>query len=231
MERSASAAPPANPYRRTPLPKAAHKPMVLVIPLWMLLIFSPFVAFTVNGKVDDSNWTPAFVTAGFCIAALAAIALRQARTYRALPKDIRDEYRFGRLIDRDARVGVAATGCAYRSKSKGADIVELNSEGVVFAPSAMVGASFAAARQYASMNAFAHIGGAANIPAHRIPWSDITEWQVHEDSDNPDFYRLMLRDGGHVELRRPHYATSESPILDFVRKAGQRPVRLFCDVD
>ncbi len=231
MEPEGPAASSAIVYRRTPLPKNMHRPYALVIPLWLLLIFSPFVAFTVNGKVDDSNWTPAFVTAGLCIAALVSINLRAARAYRALPPDLRDEYKFGRLFMPAAGHDAAEAHCAYSAKSKRPPVVELDLEGVLFAPSAMTGASFAAARHYANLNMFAHLGAAADVPVHRIPWSDVEEWQVYDDSDDPDFYRLVLRDGGHINLRRPRDATSERKILDFVRTAGKRPVRIFCDVE
>jgi hypothetical protein len=65
-----------------------------------------------------------------------------------------------------------------------------------------------------------------------LAWNQIAEWIVDADSDGPDCYRLKLRPGGEVRVRRfdPDGAT-ECDLLDAVRGVGRVPIRLLCDVE
>jgi len=65
-----------------------------------------------------------------------------------------------------------------------------------------------------------------------VPWEDLKEWEVFEDGDGPNFYRLPLRTPGYVLVRRfAMIQGSESKLLDAVRSIGKLPVRLLCDID
>lgn len=216
-------------YTRTPLPAEAKPQIGLMMLLWMLVILSPFVAFTVNGKVDDSDWTPALVTGGIALFAIAALSLRSRNAYRNLPSSLRAEYERGKLfpalakdkrgLPRDFGPGIAGA------------VIQLNADGVGFSPTAWLRSDTKHRR--GAMNALWHVvrGGHLNAPTQSLKWSDIREWEVHEDSEASDFYHLTLADGGYVRLRRPGDAKRECELLDLVRTAGQIPVRLFCDID
>lgn len=77
----------------------------------------------------------------------------------------------------------------------------------------------------------AHLAGGQKLPAHSTDWADVAEWQVHDDSDGPNYYGVKLNDGSQIHLRRPFDPSEEVRVLDYVRTVGCRPVRLFCDID
>lgn len=217
-------------YRRTPLPKSAQTPIWAVLPLWMGIIFSPFVAFFVNGRVDGSNWTPAIVTALGCFAGLLFIHARTTQIYRRVPKDIRAEYLHGRLMpplrDSDGR----ASPIEFGPRGPAKPLAGVTPKGIWFAPDTIRGASWGQARKMFDMNMKAGLAGGSNLPTHGFEWSELVEWQVRDDSDGPDFYRLVLHDKTHVDVIRPTNSSEEPPLLNYVRAVGGRPVRLFCDI-
>lgn len=216
-------------YGRTPIPADARPRARFVIPLWFAVIFSPFVAFAANGKVDDSDWTPALVTAGVAIFALVVLHARAKSNYANLPKWHRDEYAFGKLF---APLPRGASSLAAREFELAAPhaIVRLAAEGVTFSPAAWLDAD--RARRKEAVRALWHAARERrlNVPEHKIAWRDIAEWQVHDESEAADYYRLSLADGGHVRIRRPREARAEYDLLDAVRSTGQTAVRLFCDI-
>ena len=211
-------------YRRTPLPKSTRLLVLAEIALWVGVICSPFVAFTVNGRVDDSNWAPAILTAGCCLTLLVLLHVHAAFKYRRLSLDIRAEYSHGRLMPPLAAAGFEANPIEFAPNKKGQPLVGLTPHGVWFAPAAISGASW---RQFRQMTPLA---GGDQMPTHVIDWEGINEWQVHEDSDGPNYYRLMLASGGYVNLKRPGDPALEVEILNNVRAIGGRPVRLVCDI-
>jgi hypothetical protein len=217
-------------YRRTPLPKSAHPPVSATMALWMGIIFSPFVAFTVNGRVDDSNWTPAIFTACCCLAGLLILHVRATRAYRRVPADIRAEYSHGRIMPPLSVEGCETSPVEYSPHRKGQPLVGLSTQGVWFAPAAISGGSWRQLREMADVNVKAHLAGGGQLPAHNINWADIAEWQVHDDSDGPDYYRVVRHDGAQIKLRRPYAPAEDGRVLDYVRTVGRRPVRLFCDI-
>jgi hypothetical protein len=214
-------------YGRTPLPAEAKPAVVATIPLWLAVIFSPFVAFAVNGKVDDSDWTPAFVTAGVALLAIALLSARRRAAYRNLPAHLRDEYERGKCFGvlPNARARLPAT-----FKLTANATLQMTHEGIVFSPAASLGQD---SRRRAAMvrRLMAAVReGRPDVAPQTIAWRDIKEWEVHEGSDSDDTYRLALADGGYVRLRRPADAAAEYALLDAVRGAGRVPVRVFCDV-
>lgn len=205
--------------------------MVPIAVLWMGIIFSPFVAFAVNGRVDGSNWTPALVTACCCIAGIVFLRRRAARNYQQLPSQTRTEYDHGRLMpsllhgDRD--IGNVEFG----PPGEKVPLVGLTPQGVWFAPAAIAGSSGPKSREISDINFMSHFAGGVRMPTHALKWDEIVEWEVWYDGDGPDYYLLTLRDKGYIKLQRPGDPEKEVQILDYVRTIGGRPVRLFCDID
>ncbi len=217
-------------YRRTPRPKRAGTPVLVRILLWMGLIFSPFVAFTVNGRVDDSNWTPAVLTALMCLAGLLLIRVRDALSYAEVPAAIRAEYEKGRLMRPLSTGSTDKAPIDFGPNGPQAPLAGATPKGVWFAPDALCGASWRRSRDMLDTNLKAGLAGGSKLPAHFLDWSELAEWQVCDGSDGPDYYRLVLCDGAHVDLKRPANPAEEPPLLDYVRTVGGRAVRLFCDV-
>jgi hypothetical protein len=202
--------------------------MGLVIALWFAVIFSPFVAFAVNGKVDDSDWTPALVVAGVSLLALVMLHVRAWSNYQALPAALREEYAHGKLFS-----AVPNTGCCvdreFELGTTGA-AVHLSAKGVRFSQGAWLGADAKRRGDILRVLWRAARAGSREVPDHVVAWRDIAEWQVHENSDTADYYRLHIVDGGHLRIRRPREARDEYELLDAVRSTGQTAVRLFCDI-
>lgn len=216
-----------NYYGRSPFPAEAKTPAGLVMLLWMAVIFSPFVAFAVNGKVDDSNWTPAFVTAGLALFGLALLYSRMRSNYLNLPNHLREEYERGKCF---AAMASARVRLPREFKLDSKATLQLTSDGIAASPGAWFGLD--AGRRAEVMRMLLRAGRAAlsNTPPQVIAWREIKEWEVHDNSDGADYYHLALADGGQVRLRRPSDAKDEYELLDAVRGAGRVPVRLFCDI-
>lgn len=215
-------------YGRSPLPAEARRRMGLEMLLWMAVIFSPFVAFAVNGKVDDSDWTPAYVTAGVSLLALALLSARRRANYRNLPAHLRDEHERGKSF---APLPNERVRLPRDFKLAGGRVMlHLTSDGVAYAPAAWLGIDERRTVQAVRMLWRAAREARLNVPTQVIAWRDIREWEVHEEMENDDFYRLTLVDGGYVRLRRPADAKEEYELLDAVRSVGRVPVRMFCDI-
>jgi hypothetical protein len=217
-------------YRRAPLPESTQTPILAISALWMGFIFSPFVSFYVNGRVDDSNWTPAIVTALGCFAGLLLIHARTTSRYNKVPGDIRAEYVHGRLMPPLQDSGAGARPIEFGPRGPDRSLAGVTLTGIWFAPDAIRGASWGQNRRMLDTNIKAGLAGGSKLPAHAFEWSELVEWQVRDNSDGPDFYRLVLHDGGHVDLMRPNNSSEEPAILDYVRAVGGRPVRLLCDI-
>jgi hypothetical protein len=214
-------------YGRSPLPAETRTPTGLMMLLWAAVIFSPFVAFTVNGKVDDSDWTPALVTAGVALFALVLLSARAHANYRNLPAHLRDEYERGKSY---AVLSAARVRLPRDFKLAADASVQLTSSGVAFSPAALQGQD--GQRRAALVRTLwrAMREGRTHTAAETIAWRDIKEWEVHDGGEGSDYYRLPLADGGHVCLHRPADTAEEYELLDTVRGAGHVPVRVFCDI-
>lgn len=207
-------------YRRTPIPPHARARNGLKFLFWMGIIFSPFVAFTVNGKVDDTDWTPALLVAGPALTGIIVLTLMQGRNWRALPQELRDEYSKGRLFA-PLPAPAAPPELSVAVNKSGSKTLRLSHQGVHFTRAEMLRAGpLKRAMFYSSVE----------LPFHDLAWQEIAEWQVQDDSESPDYYYLVLKDGGYVMLERPLNPAEETAILDYVRSTGQLAVRLFSDV-
>jgi hypothetical protein len=178
--------------------------------------------------VDDSNWTPAYVTAGLSLLLLALLHGRAAANYFRLPKSLRDEYQFGKLYPATRRPSSRGDR-AFELGSKRA-VVRVSEDGVRFSPAAFLRTDLRNAIEGAHFKHTSALGAQQDKPHHFVAWRDIKEWEVRDDSDGPNYYRLNLTKGGYICIRRPSRAQDEYELLDAVRGVGQIAVRLFCDV-
>ena len=207
-------------YRRTPLPREASTPLGWLA-LWLfLLIFSPFFGFAIHGKVDESGLLVGLAFAAAPLLALAYLALRRWQGMRLTPRDILDEWKFGRVV---AAEGAPMVAPPIRFASK-KNWIELRSEGIAMA-----------SYNFLSIRGTDNPLGTTWIAQHAgqifIPWSGTTEWIVDSDIDGSDCYRVQLHPRGELRIRRfTPETTSECALLDAVRSVGKLPVRLKCDV-
>lgn len=206
-------------YRRRPLPQYARTPLGWVALCMMGLVFSPFVGFAIHGKVSTAGLVIGLWFALVPLAGLAAIAVLRWQGWRRLPADLAEEWASGKVVPAEVAPHVVPP---VRFTS-GKHWLEMRGEGLAFSRScllSMQGVSLAGLR-------VADFAGEVFIP-----WDDIVDWGVDTDSDGPDFYRLSLRAGGLLRVRRlaPEDA-DECRLLDAVRSVGRVPLRLRCDVD
>ena len=206
-------------YRRTPLPATARTPLGWLAACWGLLVFSPFIGFALHGRVGEPGLVKGLTLALLPLAGLAALALRRWRGWRALPPALREEWTRGRLVP--AQGGPAVLPPVRFTQ--GDRWIEMRGDGVVASRTSLLGLQGVPRLLEASWVA----DQAGQL---FVPWAEVVEWAVETDSDGPEFYRLVLRQGD-VRLRRLSPAQgSECGVLDAVRAVGRRPVRLRCDV-
>lgn len=206
-------------YRRTPLPATARTPLGWLAACWGLLVFSPFIGFALHGRVGEPGLVTGLTLALLPLAGLAALALRRWGGWRALPPALREEWTRGRLVP--AQGGPAVLPPARFTQ--GDRWIEMRGDGVVASRTSLLGLQGVPRLLEASWVA----DQAGQL---FVPWAEVVEWAVETDSDGPEFYRLVLRQGD-VRLRRLSPAQgSECGVLDAVRAVGRRPVRLRCDV-
>jgi hypothetical protein len=187
----------------------------------MSIIFSPFIGFTIHGKVAAPGLMIGLWFAVIPVSGLAAIAIWRWYAWRRLPPHIAEEWTSGKIVP---AAGAPAIAPPVRF-SNGKNWIETLIEGLAFSRSCLLS-------MQGVPKATAKLWVADNTGEVFIPWGDIVEWCVDTDSDGPDYYRLRLRSGGVIRVRRfPPDHASECDVLDAVRSVGQIPVRLRCDVD
>lgn len=208
-------------YRRTPLPADAQFKLGWIV-LWLtLLLASPFIGFAVDGKVGEAGLLTGLGISVLPITGLALLAIRHWMAMRRLPHEIAVEWQTGRVIPPDGAPAITAPV----EFTKNADSIALRVDGILLSKRALLG--------------FRHMpdGGAQmrisqTIGEFFVPWADLREWEVCDDSDGPNYYRLPLRTTGCVLVRRfAAVEGSEAQLLDAVRAIGKLPVRMLCDID
>ena len=143
------------------------------------------------------------------LAGLAALALRRWRGWRALPPALREEWTWGRLVP--AQGGPAVLPPVRFTQ--GDRWIEMRGDGVVASRTSLLGLQGVPRLLEASWVA----DQAGQL---FVPWAEVVEWAVETDSDGPEFYRLVLRQGD-VRLRRLSPAQGpECGVLDAVRRAA-----------
>lgn len=207
-------------YRRTPLPDTARTPLGWLAACWGLLLLSPFIGFALHGRVGEPGLVTGLALALLPLAGLAGLAWRRWRGWRALTPALRAEWTQGRLVP--AQGGPAVLPPVRFTE--GDRWIEMRGDGIVASRTSLLG-----------MQGVPRPLEAAWVADQAgqlfIPWDEVVEWAVETDSDGPDGYRLVLRQGG-LRLRRLMSPTqgTECDLLDAVRAVGGRPVRLLCDV-
>ncbi|MFT4240853.1 MAG: hypothetical protein QM569_01105 [Acidovorax sp.] len=209
----------ADTYRRPPLPATARSSVGWFALCWFLLIFSPFVGFALHGKVDERGLEMGLAFALIPLAGLTALAARRWRNWRAVPPALRAQWDAGWVVPAEGAPAVAAPVRFTQGKRW----IEMRPDGVVFARNSLLG-----------MQGVPRLIEATWVAEQAgqwfVPWADITEWVVETDSDGPDNYRLLLRQGQMRLQRLTPDAGHECDVLDAVRAVGRCPVRLRCDV-
>lgn len=208
-------------YRRHPLPKRATTPLGWLALCLMGLIFSPFVGFSIHGKVAAPGLVIGLLFAAIPFAGLAAMAILRWYAWRRLPLDIAEEWTSGKLVPAE---GARAIVPPVRFSNEN-NWIETLSGGVALSRTCLLS-------MQGVSEAMAKLWVADNTGEMFIPWDEVAEWGVDTDSDGPDYYLLQLRSGGTTKVRRfpPDHAT-ECDLLNAVRSVGQVPIRLRCDVD
>lgn len=209
-------------YRRTPLPDTARTPLGWLAACWGLLVFSPFVGFAWHGRVDEQGLVTGLTLALLPLAGLAVLALRRWHGWRALPPTLRAEWNQGRLVPA-AGAPVVQAPIRFAQRDRRDRWIEMRRDGLVFSRNGLLGLQ--------GVPGWLEVAWAADRAGQLfVPWAELAQWVVEADSDGPDYYRLMLRQG-ELRLRRLCPAPgSECDVLDAVRAVGCRPVRLLCDV-
>lgn len=211
-----------SPYRRTPQTTSRYRPVLLTGLCFMALLASPFAGFALEGKVTEEGLLTGLKLAILPLAGLAWLAVARWIAWRRLPSEVRQEWREGRVI---AAEGAPRVDAPIRFDGRDG-FIDMRSEGVLVSHKALLGLQ-------GMPDGMAHRWVADQAGQLFLPWQDCAEWIVEDDSDGPDFYRLRLRAGGHVCVRRLHGLANgdESRLLDAVRSIGGLAVRLLADVD
>ncbi len=188
----------------------------------MLIVLSPFVAFTVNGRVDDSNWLPAVAASALGI---VWIVLEDIRYRKKVPREVREQCKLGKLFQPLAKPPAALNSVTYHCMRNDVAPVRLDQDGVYISALAHLKSSWTLPRDESA-------AGRVSSPLTfimNIDWAELEEWQVIDNDSTVGWYYLVYRNGNFTKLRRPPVTRSERDIFDYVRSVGQCPVRIFSD--
>ena len=208
-------------YQRHRLPKHAKTPIGWLALCFMGLIFSPFIGFSIHGRVATPGLVIGLWFAVIPLSGLVTISLLRWYAWRRLPPHIAKEWTFGKIVPAEG----APTIIPPVRFSNGKNWIDILKNGVAFSRNCLL-------LMQGVSDTLAKARVADSVGEMFIPWDDILEWGVDEDMDAPDYYRLSLRAGGIITLRRfkPEDA-SECDLFDAVRNVGLVPVRIRCEVD
>lgn len=208
-------------YRRTRLPSATRPRLGWRALCWTALIFSPFVGFTIHGRVDEAGLAVGLKFAALPLTSLALLAVAGRYAWRRLPSHIAEEWRSGRVVP----AAGAPTVIAPARFSNKKELIEMRSEGLVVSRNTLL-------RMQGISDMMAKVWIVEHAGQMFVPWTDITEWIVETAMEGRDYYLLPLRGKGHLVVGRFRpVEASESELLDAVRSIGKLPVRLRCDID
>lgn len=210
-----------HPYRRTPLPAAAKPRLGAVLACLVGMLACPFVGFAVVGRVGEVGLLLGLGLALLPLAGLATLAWQYHQGRRRLPPALAAEWMQGKRV---AAAGGPVVTAPWRYAC-GKNWIELRSDGVLVSRHALLALPGVA-------EAMGRLWMAGEIGEFFIEWAALGEWSVCDESDGPDTYRVSVRDGGRLHLRRFRgEAAGEVALLDAVRSIGGLPVRVLADVD
>lgn len=195
---------------------------------WVAIVFSPFIGFAIHGSVEGEAL--AFAILPLLVGAALVIHARVGlwRERQKLPKEVREQARLGKVLPPFHATETSLNEIRYCAARNNTGEVLLNESGVWISQKAFLQASFGLAKEVASA-----ISAAQATPVdyiHQVEWGAIDEWHVKDAwSDTPPHYELVYRNRQHVSVLRPLDRSVEPQLLDYVRSAGQCPVRLFAN--
>lgn len=208
-------------YCRTPLPEAARLKIGWIF-FWLAALGgSVFIGFAIHGTVAEPGLVIGLVIAVIPLIGLSVLVIRHWSAMSRLPPELAEEWRTGRAIPATGAPAVIVP--ARFSYKDGA--IEFRTDGLLLTGDTLLGlrgATDAAGKMWMSQT----------IGEYFLPWHEIAAWEVHTDSDAPDFYQLPLQTRGYLRVRRFKPAEgSEADLLDAVRSVGRLPIRLLCDIE
>jgi len=207
-------------YCRTPLPTEAQFKLGWVFLCLAFLLASPFIGFALHGKVVEAGLVTGLGIAIIPLCGLVLLVVRNWMAWRRLAPEIAEEWRTGRIFPADGAPTVTAP-VGFSNKN---DSITVRADGVLVSQSTLLG--FRSMPDAAAKNWLSQTIGECFVP-----WADVLEWEVCDDSDGPDFYRMMFRAKGHILIRRfAPIESSEAHLLDAIRSIGKLPVRMRCDL-
>lgn len=209
-----------HPYRRTPLPAAPKPRLGTIIACLATTLAGPFIGFAVLGQVSEAGLLLGLGLSLLPLAGLALVVRQYHRRLRRLPPALTAEWMQGKLVP--AAGGPAVT--APWRYARGKDWIELRGDGLLVSRHVLLALPGVA-------QAMERLWMAGEIGEFFIEWAALGEWSVCDESDGPDTYRVSLRAGGRLHLRRFRgAAASEVDLLDAVRSIGALPVRMLAEV-
>jgi hypothetical protein len=215
--------PPHPVYHRTPFPPGTQPKTGWRMVCWLLIVFSPFIGFAIQGKVVEQDLLTGLYLALIPVGGLILLGQLDRAARRRIPADVMSEWRHGRLIPPEGAPAITPPQRYAHARHW----LDLSADGVLISRSALL--QLHGSGGFADHVAALHTADAAG--QYYVPWSDITTWEVCTDSDGPNYHRLVLRPSGSVQVRRfrPD-AGHEADLLDGVRAIGRVPVRLHDDL-
>jgi hypothetical protein len=209
-----------HPYRRTPLPAAPKPRLGAILACLAATLAGPFIGFAVVGQVSEAGLLLGIGLSLLPLAGLAVLVRQYHRRLRRLPPALAAEWMQGRLVP--AAGGPAVTP-PWRY-ARGKDWIELRSDGLLVSRHVLLALPGVA-------EAMERLWMAGEIGEFFVEWTALGEWSVCDESDGPDTYRVSVRAGGWLHLRRFRgEAAGEVALLDAVRSIGGLPVRVLAEV-
>ena len=189
--------------------------------LWMLVIFSPFFGFYLQGRVNEAGLLLGCKWGLLPLAGLIFLKIRRRLNWSRLPQTLKDEYRLGKVFP-------------------AADIAELPDRIDVSTHATL---RFSVIQQGVSIEAACTCSVHSNLELSKqlsffkmsgapylMRWDDIEEWVVVDDMEGSGFHRLELRGQGRLGIERTDKGEQTLLLLDYVRAVGRLPVRICCDL-
>jgi hypothetical protein len=218
-------------YTRTPLPHSVRRVSTEVL-CAMLILWSPFVSIALDGMYGISSWLPSYISVGLGVLGLL---LRSKHYKNAVPKQTRDEYKYGKLLKASEYVcslQLPSMPCVFAlaKRKQAKKTLTIDANGLYFTPNAVVQVTLKLAKKFSQHRYLSDVTGGAGIESHFLKWSEILEWQVHDGDEMANYYKLCLADKQYILIERTSPSESETRLLDSVRGIGHVDVRIFCDI-
>lgn len=186
--------------------------------LLFLCAFGIFAGFLIAGKVDHAGAMIGINISTGSLIGFAALGIYRWYEWRKLPQYIRNEWRYGKLIDCDDAPMIKAP-LIISDKTFS---LNLTAEALGISRSLVI-------KTRGDFFSRPEIKGKSDII---ITWGEILEIEVCDDNDSYNYYKINLNSGDSISVRRVNrQQPPEHFILDAFRSIGKVPIRLKCDVE